>query len=59
MGTLPWYRALAGYRLACLTTYYLGLHRRGRRPDEVWEHLGESAEAMVARGHELLASAGG
>ena len=58
MSTLPWYRALAGYRLACLTTYYLGLHRRGRRPDEVWEHLGESAEAMVARGHELLASAG-
>jgi hypothetical protein len=58
MSTLPWYRALAGYRLACLTAYYLGLHRRGRRSDEVWEHLGESAEAMVARGHDLLAGAG-
>ena len=50
---LGWYRAFAGYRLASLTGYYLDLHRRGRRPDPVWEVLGESVGCMLRRALEL------
>jgi aminoglycoside phosphotransferase (APT) family kinase protein len=54
LGQLPWFRALAGYRLACLTAHYLRLHRTGRRIDPVWEVFGDGFPAMIRRGHELL-----
>jgi aminoglycoside phosphotransferase (APT) family kinase protein len=57
-GTRPehvgWYRAFAGYRLASLTGYYLDLHRRGRRPDAIWENIGESVPFMLERAAERL-----
>lgn len=49
-----WYRALAGYRLACLTSYYVRLHRTGRRVDPVWEVFAESVPWMLARSGRLL-----
>lgn len=55
---LGWYRAFAGFRLASLTAYYLDLHRRGRRRDDVWENLGESVPWMLARAAEVAASLG-
>lgn len=55
---LRWYRALAGYRLACLTAHYLRLHRIGRRPDPVWEVFGESLPFMVRRASQLILQTG-
>lgn len=51
---LPWYRALAAYRLACLTAHYLRLHRLGRRYDPVWEVFGESVPFMLHRASQLV-----
>lgn len=52
---IVWYRALAGYRLAALTSHYLSLHVTGRRVDDVWPGMGESVPAMLARAEALLA----
>jgi len=49
-----WYRALAGYRLACLTSYYLRLHRIGRRVDPVWEVFGDGFHHMLDQAQALL-----
>ena len=51
---LPWFRALAGYRLACLTAHYLRLHQLGRRHDPVWEVFGDGFRPMLSRAHQLL-----
>ncbi|WP_214105649.1 phosphotransferase family protein [Acrocarpospora catenulata] len=51
---LTWFRALAGYRLACGTAYYLDLHRRGRRHDPMWEDAGQSFPHLLDRALELL-----
>ena len=51
---LSWFRALAGYRLACLTAHYLRLHVLGRRHDPVWEVFGDGFRPMLARAHQLL-----
>lgn len=51
---LSWFRALAGYRLACLTAHYLRLHRTGRRHDPVWEVFGDAFPFMLSRAHQLL-----
>ncbi len=51
---LPWYRALAGYRLACITAYYFEEHRSGRRPNDVWEVFGESFPFLMQRAAALL-----
>ena len=51
---LGWYRALAGYRLACLTAHYYRLHRTGRRPDPVWEVFAESVPFMMRRASQLV-----
>ena len=52
---IDWYRALAGYRLACLTAHYLRLHRTGRRVDPVWEVFGEAFPFLLSRAEWLLA----
>lgn len=51
---IDWYRALAGYRLAALTSHYLSLHVTGKRVDDVWPGMGESVPAMLARAEALL-----
>ena len=51
---LNWYRALAGYRLACNTAYYYELHRSGKRPNPAWDVLGESFTFMLDRALVLL-----
>lgn len=52
---LDWFRALAGFRLSCITAMGLRLHRTGRRPDPAWEVLGDAAPYMMNRAEELLA----
>lgn len=39
---IDWYRALAAYRLACITAYYYERHRSGKRHNPAWEVLGEA-----------------
>ena len=52
---LAWYRALAAYKFAIISGFNLGLHRRGKRPDPVWESVAESIEPLLARAAQLLA----
>jgi aminoglycoside phosphotransferase (APT) family kinase protein len=49
-----WYRALAGYKFALITGLNLTLHRRGRRPDPLWEEMAPSAPRLLERAEELL-----
>lgn len=39
---IDWYRALAAYRLACITAYYYERHRTGKRRNPAWDVMGES-----------------
>ncbi|GAA1001290.1 phosphotransferase family protein [Acrocarpospora macrocephala] len=52
---LAWFRALAGFRLSCITAMSLRLHRTGRRPDPAWEVLADASPYMLDRAEELLA----
>jgi aminoglycoside phosphotransferase (APT) family kinase protein len=51
---LDWFRAFAGYRLACITALNHRLHRTGKRPDPAWEILGDALPHMLARARSLL-----
>lgn len=53
---MGWYRALAAYRLACLTAYYFELHRTGKRHNPAWNVFARSFTRMVDRANSLLAS---
>lgn len=56
LSDLDWYRALGGYRLACITAYYYELHRSGKRPNPAWDVMGESVPYLFARAGALLAA---
>ncbi len=51
---LSWFRALAAYKFAIITGFNLGLHRRGKRPDALWERIGLSIGSLQARAAQLL-----
>ena len=51
---LAWYRALAAYKFAIISGFNLALHRRGKRPDPLWEEVAKSIEPLLARAAELL-----
>ncbi len=51
---LGWFRALAAYKFAIITGFNLGLHRRGKRSDPVWEVMAPSMKSLVERALELL-----
>jgi aminoglycoside phosphotransferase (APT) family kinase protein len=51
---IAWFRALAAYKFAIITGFNLGLHRRGKRPDPLWELIGESIGSLQTRALELL-----
>ena len=56
-GKLPdlnWYRALAAYKFAIITGLNLSLHRRGKRPDPLWEITKLSMSPLTKRALELL-----
>jgi aminoglycoside phosphotransferase (APT) family kinase protein len=50
---LEWYRALAGYRLGCITARNYQLHKSGKRPDPAWDILGDALPHMLDRALEL------
>lgn len=51
---IDWYRALAGYRLSCITAYYFERHRTGKVHNPAWDVLGESGPFMLRRAAQLL-----
>lgn len=51
---LSWFRALAAYKFAIITGLNLGLHRRGKRTDPLWERIGQSAGSLQERALQLL-----
>ena len=50
-----WYLALSCYKYASIFGYNLMLHRRGKRPDPMYENLTEVITALIEQGAELLA----
>ena len=53
---IPWYQALAGYRLACIACLNVKLHRRGQRHDPAWEKIGLGVMPMFSRAQTILAT---
>ncbi len=51
---VAWFRALAAYKFAIITGFNLGLHRRGKRHDPLWEVTARSIEPLVERAYALL-----
>ncbi len=51
---IAWFRALAAYKFAIIAGFNLGLHRRGKRPDSLWERIGTSIASLQGRARELL-----
>ena len=54
LADLSWFRALAAYKFAIIAGFNLGLHRRGKRPDPLWERIAQSIGSLQARAAELL-----
>ncbi len=53
---VDWYRALAGFRLAAITSLNVRLQRTGKRPpDPVWDIMAESYPYRVDRARRLAA----
>jgi aminoglycoside phosphotransferase (APT) family kinase protein len=57
-GELPWYQALAGYRLGAISCLNVHLHRSGRRPDATWERFALAIPALFARAASILEGEG-
>ncbi len=51
---IEWFRALAAYKFSIITGFNLALHRRGKRPDPLWEKFKGSMTSLVDRANELL-----
>jgi aminoglycoside phosphotransferase (APT) family kinase protein len=49
-----WFRAFSGYRFGVITAFNLMLHRRGKRPDPMWEEIARSGPRLFERGLELI-----
>jgi aminoglycoside phosphotransferase (APT) family kinase protein len=54
---MPWWQALAGYRLGAIGCLNVHLHRSGRRTDAVWERFAGAIPVMFARAAALLREA--
>ncbi|MDQ6918462.1 MAG: phosphotransferase family protein [Candidatus Dormibacteraeota bacterium] len=58
---MRWYVALSLYKYAAILGYNLMLHRKGRRPDPMYESeaMARTIGGMIDDGIEMLATAGG
>lgn len=52
---IPWYQALAGYRLGSIACLNVKLHRKGQRHDPIWEKMGLCVLPMYERAQAILA----
>jgi aminoglycoside phosphotransferase (APT) family kinase protein len=55
-GDMRWYLALSLYKYASIFGYNLMLHRRGKRPDPMYEGLTDTIVGMIEEGIALLES---
>jgi len=53
-GEFRWYLALTCYKYAAIFGYNLMLHRRGKRPDAMYEEMTGTITGLIDRGRELL-----
>lgn len=53
-GEMRWYVALSLYKYAAILGYNLMLHRKGRRPDPMYEGLTDTIVGMIDEGIALL-----
>ena len=53
-GEMRWYLALSLYKYASIFGYNLMLHRRGKRPDPMYEGLTTTITGMIDEGIQLL-----
>ena len=51
---MRWYAAMSLYKYASIFGYNLMLHRRGKRPDPMYEALTDTITGMIEEGIELL-----
>jgi len=51
---VAWFRALAAYKFAIIAGFNLGLHRRGKRHDPLWEITALSIAPLLEHAAELL-----
>lgn len=51
---MRWYIAMSLYKYASIFGYNLMLHRRGKRPDPMYEDLTGTITGLIDRGRELL-----
>ncbi|HTO51753.1 MAG TPA: phosphotransferase family protein [Myxococcota bacterium] len=54
LADVNWFRALAAYKFSIITGLNLGLHRRGKRHDPLWEVTGRSIVPLLERARALL-----
>jgi aminoglycoside phosphotransferase (APT) family kinase protein len=54
LSDVAWFRALAAYKFAIITGLNLGLHRRGKPHDPLWEVTGKSIVPLLERARALL-----
>ncbi len=52
---MRWYAAMSLYKYASIFGYNLNLHRKGRRPDPMYEGLTDTITGMIDEGISLLA----
>ncbi|HKC19812.1 MAG TPA: phosphotransferase family protein [Candidatus Dormibacteraeota bacterium] len=53
-GEMRWYIAMSLYKYASIFGYNLMLHRRGKRPDPMYEGLTDTIVAMIEEGIRIL-----
>ena len=53
-GEMRWYVAMSLYKYAAILGYNTMLHRRGKRPDPMYEGLGDTIVRMIDEGVALL-----
>ncbi|HYT12562.1 MAG TPA: phosphotransferase family protein [Candidatus Nitrosopolaris sp.] len=51
---MRWYLALSLYKYASIFGYNLMLHRRGKRPDPMYEHLTDTITGMIDEGIAVI-----
>lgn len=56
LAQIDWYKALAAYRLACITAYYYERHKTGKRHNPAWDVLGEAFPHLLTVAERRLMS---
>jgi aminoglycoside phosphotransferase (APT) family kinase protein len=53
-GDVRWFHAFANYRMGSIGCLNVKLHRKGQRPDPLWERFAGSIPTLFGRGLDLM-----